>query len=102
MSISSIASLASSLSTIAPTAATATSTAAGGADFGSMLKSAINEVEKSHTTADTSIRNFLSGESGEIHSTILATQKAELQFDLFMQARNKAVSAYQEIMKMQV
>jgi flagellar hook-basal body complex protein FliE len=99
MSISSIASLASTLSSITP-ASTATSAANAG-DFGNILKSAINEVENSHASADTSIRNFLSGENGEIHSTI-ATQKAELQFELFMQARNKAVSAYQEIMKMQV
>jgi flagellar hook-basal body complex protein FliE len=100
MSISSIASIASSLSPIASNAAT--TAAAKGSDFSSILKSAINEVENSHATADTSIRNFLSGENGEIHSTILATQKAELQFEMFMQARNKAVSAYQEIMKMQV
>jgi len=101
MTISSIASLASSLSPIASTATSAAS-ASKAADFSSVLKSAINQVENSQATADTSIRNFLSGESGEIHSTILATQKAELQFDLFMQARNKAVSAYQEIMKMQI
>ena len=100
MSITSIGSLASTLSSITP-ASTATSAANAG-DFGNILKSAINEVENSHASGDTSIRNFLSGENGEIHSTILATQKAELQFELFMQARNKAVSAYQEIMKMQV
>jgi flagellar hook-basal body complex protein FliE len=100
VSISSIASLASTLSPIAP--ASAASSASSGGDFSSILKSAINEVESSHASADTSIHNFLSGENGEIHSTILATQKAELQFELFMQARNKAVSAYQEIMKMQV
>jgi flagellar hook-basal body complex protein FliE len=100
MSISSIASLASTLSPLAPASAASSASKAG--DFSSILKSAINEVENSHASADTSIRNFLSGENGEIHSTILATQKAELQFELFMQARNKAVSAYQEIMKMQI
>lgn len=100
MSVSSIASIASTLNAIA-SASPATSPSQEG-DFSSILKSAINEVEKSHASADTSVRNFLSGENEEIHSTVLATQKAELQFELFMQARNKAVSAYQEIMKMQV
>jgi flagellar hook-basal body complex protein FliE len=100
MSISSITSLASTLNAIAAASPVAPATQAG--DFSSILKSAMNEVEKSHASADTSIRNFLSGENEEIHSTVLATQKAELQFELFMQARNKAVSAYQEIMKMQV
>ena len=38
----------------------------------------------------------------ELHSTILASQSAELDFELFTQVRNKVVSAYEEIMKMQV
>jgi flagellar hook-basal body complex protein FliE len=77
-------------------------TGAGSSDFSRILQSAVNQVENSHASATTAIQNFLSGENGELHSTILATQKAELQFELFMQARNKVVSAYQEIMKMQV
>jgi flagellar hook-basal body complex protein FliE len=32
----------------------------------------------------------------------MAAQRAELSFDLFLQVRNKVVSAYQEIMKMQM
>lgn len=100
MSISSIASLAASVSAISPASAAPATSGAGG--FGSILQTAIKEVEKSSASADTSIQNFLSGENVEIHSTILATQKADLQFELFMQARNKAVSAYQEIMRMQV
>ena len=49
-----------------------------------------------------SVERFLSGEGEELHTTILATQQAELSFDLFLQARNKVVSAYQEIMRMQM
>ena len=45
---------------------------------------------------------FLSGEGEDLHTTILATQQAELSFDLFLQMRNKVVSAYQEIMRMQM
>ena len=74
----------------------------GSSEFSKVLQSAVNQVENSHASATTAIQNFLSGENGELHSTILATQKAELQFELFMQARNRVVSAYQEIMKMQV
>ena len=32
----------------------------------------------------------------------MAAQKAELTFEMFLQARNKVVSAYQEIMRMQM
>ena len=38
----------------------------------------------------------------KMHSVILASQRAELEFDMFLQVRNKVVSAYQEIMRMQV
>jgi flagellar hook-basal body complex protein FliE len=71
-------------------------------EFQNILKSAIQEVEKSHTNATDAVRNFLTGEDGELHSIVLATQDAELQFNMFMQVRNKVVSAYQEIMRMQI
>jgi flagellar hook-basal body complex protein FliE len=44
----------------------------------------------------------LSGGDEELHSVALAAQRADLQFNLFLQVRNKAVSAYQEVMRMQV
>ena len=78
------------------------SAAAGGGDFQGVLQSAIQQVEASRTSANNAIQGYLSGEHQELHSTILATQTAELQFNMFMQVRNKVVGAYQEIMKMQV
>ena len=50
----------------------------------------------------TPVQKFLTGENEELHTTILATQKAELAFELGLQVRNKVVDAYQEIMKMQM
>jgi flagellar hook-basal body complex protein FliE len=32
----------------------------------------------------------------------MATNQAELAFDLFLQVRNKVINAYQEVMKMQI
>lgn len=72
-----------------------------GGDFGSALKSAIGGVEKSQQDANTSVQQFLQG-NGEIHNVALATQRAEMALDLGLQMRNKVVSAYQEIMKMQL
>lgn len=75
---------------------------ASGAGFQDALKTAVGQVENSQATANGAIQNFVSGQDQELHSTILATQNAELQFDLLMQVRNKVVSAYEEIMRMQV
>ena len=73
----------------------------GGA-FRDVLSSAIQTVEAFGNNASASVERFLSGEGEELHTTVLATQQAELSFELFLQARNKVVSAYQEIMRMQM
>jgi flagellar hook-basal body complex protein FliE len=74
----------------------------GGASFQSALNDAVQTVEKFGQNASSSIKSFLSGEAEELHDVALKTQEAELSFDMFLQVRNKIVSAYQEVMKMQV
>ncbi len=74
---------------------------AGGA-FQEALTAAIRGVEASGKNAATAVERFLAGEGEELHTTILAAQRAQLAFEMFLQARNKAVSAYQEIMRMQM
>jgi len=70
--------------------------------FQDAFAAAIRSVESSGHEAAASVQSFLSGEGEELHTAILATQKAELAFDLFLQARNKIVSAYTEIMHLQM
>ena len=74
----------------------------GGGAFKDVLSSAIQSVESFGQDASSSVQRFLSGEGEELHTTIMATQRAELSFELFQQVRNKVVSAYQEIMRMQM
>jgi flagellar hook-basal body complex protein FliE len=72
------------------------------APFQSLLQDAIGRVEQFQQTAQTSIDKFLSGEDEEVHKVALAAEQAQLSFDLFLQVRNKVVSAYQEVMRMQM
>lgn len=91
------------VSTIAvPQAAPVDASGSASGGFQSMLEGMIGPVEQSQAQAQQAAQNFLSGGDEELHSVALATQRADLQFDLFLQVRNKAVSAYQEIMRMQV
>jgi flagellar hook-basal body complex protein FliE len=76
------------------------SAATGG--FQDVFKAAIQSVENSGNAASASVERFLSGEGEELHTTIMAAQKASLDFDLFLQARNKVISAYSEIMHLQM
>jgi flagellar hook-basal body complex protein FliE len=73
-----------------------------GAVFQSVLNAAVGSVEKSQQAAATAVSSVLEGRGGELHSAILATQRAELEFQLFLQYRNKVVNAYQEVMKIQL
>jgi flagellar hook-basal body complex protein FliE len=75
--------------------------ASGGA-FQDVLTSAIQKVEGLNQNASASMERFLSGEGEELHTTVLATTQADLAFNMFLQTRNKVVSAYQEIMRMQI
>lgn len=70
--------------------------------FGSVLADAIGRVDAFQQNAQTAIGKYLSGEDEEVHKVALATQEASISFDLFLQVRNKVVSAYQEVMRMQM
>jgi len=74
----------------------------GGGDFGQVFSNAIRSVEGAGQEAQASVNRFLTGEGEDLHNTVLATTRAEMAFDMFLQTRNKVVSAYQEIMRMQL
>ena len=82
-------------------AASGSATASGGA-FQQVLSSAIDTVEKFGQNASASVEQFLSGEGEDVHTTVLAVERANLAFEFFLQARGKVVGAYQEIMRMQI
>jgi flagellar hook-basal body complex protein FliE len=85
----------------APSQSPAQSTG-GEVNFHDILSGAIDQVESSRNDANQSVQRFLSGEGDDLHSTILAGQRADLEFQMFLQVRNKVVSAYQEVMRMQM
>ncbi len=71
-----------------------------GGDFQKLLQGAINGIERPRQEAAQAVEKFLTGENEEVHTTVLAAQKAELALELGLQVRNKVVQAYQEIMRM--
>ncbi len=73
-----------------------------GPGFGEMLKDAISAVNQVQKQSDHEIQKYMSGESADLHTTMLAVQKADLTFQMMMQVRNKIVQAYHEIMRMPV
>lgn len=70
--------------------------------FGQMLSESIKKVETFQKKADKLTMDLATGKSDNITETMIAVSKAEVAFQLMTQVRNKAVNAYNEIMKMQV
>jgi flagellar hook-basal body complex protein FliE len=86
---------------IASPASPASSTDGAGV-FRDLFSRTVQEVQAYQQNAVQSVDSFLSGESENLHTVALATQRAELSFEMFVQVRNKLVQAYQEVMRMQV
>lgn len=77
-------------------------TQGGGASFGDLLQNAVEKVQAGQEQSRAAIEGFLKGDSTDLHTVVLEAQRAELAFDFALEVRNKAVQAYQEIMRMQI
>jgi flagellar hook-basal body complex protein FliE len=73
----------------------------GGMNFGDVLKGAVSSVNQTNDNAAQQVSGLLQGGNGDINGVMIAVEKADVSFQLMMQVRNKIVSAYQEIEKMQ-
>jgi flagellar hook-basal body complex protein FliE len=62
----------------------------------------IDEVNQSQLTAETKINEAIAGKSKDITGTVIAMEKADISMKMLMAVRNKMISAYEEIMRMQV
>jgi flagellar hook-basal body complex protein FliE len=69
--------------------------------FRDVLHSAIDDVQNLEQQAQATVTSVLNGNGADVHSAMIAVEKADLSFQLMMQVRNKIVSAYEEISRMQ-
>jgi flagellar hook-basal body complex protein FliE len=74
---------------------------ADGTSFGKLLTEAIQQVNDVEKTSQSELQKYL-GNEADLHSVMIALEKADLSFQLMMQVRNKIVQAYQEVMRSQV
>lgn len=70
--------------------------------FVDALKESVHKVGEMEKAADEEAGKLARMETDDIHSTMIAIEKADITFQLMMQVRNKILTAYDEIMKMQV
>lgn len=69
--------------------------------FAEVIQDAIRSVDKSEQAARGAVEGLISGSGVDVHTAMIATEKAEMGFELVLAVRNKALAAYQQIMGMQ-
>lgn len=82
---------------------TAPSVAADGSQtpFAGLLKNAIGNVQNLENQAAGAVEGLMAGQGVDVHQAMIATQKADMSFEMALAVRNKAVAAYQQMMQMQ-
>ena len=70
--------------------------------FGSMLKNEMSRVNQMQMTANDNMQDYATGGEIPLHQVMMSVNKAEMSLKLATQVRNKMVSAYQDIARMQI
>lgn len=77
--------------------------AAGGADFALILQSSIDKVNQTQQGANQMAEKLAAGDTSQnLHEVMIALQSASVSFQEMVQVRNKLVTAYQDVMNIQV
>jgi flagellar hook-basal body complex protein FliE len=70
--------------------------------FGDIMKSTIEQVNQSQNSGEEAIQQLSTGQAESLHGVMIAVEEAEISLKMLVQMRNKALQAYEEIMRMQI
>lgn len=70
--------------------------------FFTMLERAMSRVNEDKVHAEKSVEDLSLGRSRDVHSTIVAMERADMEFRLLQQVRNKLLDGYNELFRMSV
>ena len=71
-------------------------------DAGKFFGELVSKVSELQSQSDSAIQALATGESQGLHEVMIAMEKSSLAFQFLGQVRNKAIDAYNEVMRMQV
>lgn len=76
--------------------------AQSGQDFGQVLKDSMAEVNTLQKDSQKAMADMSTGQVKDLHQAAIAIDKAEMSMKLMLEVRNKAISAYKEILRTQM
>jgi flagellar hook-basal body complex protein FliE len=91
----------SSASAATASVATGGSGASPSTPFSDLLTDAVGQVNQLEEQAHTAVAGLMTGSGVDVHQAMIATEKANMAFELALAVRNKAVQAYQQVIAMQ-
>jgi flagellar hook-basal body complex protein FliE len=87
---------------LAPTTGATAAPEGKAAGFGPVMKDALNAVHRLQSESSAQSAAWERGEMHDIASVMLSRQKASIAFEATLQARNRLLSAYRDVMNMPV
>ncbi len=75
--------------------------ATSAAPFANLITDAVGDVSRLEDQASAAVSGLMTGTGVDVHQAMIATEKADMAFELALAVRNKAVQAYQSVMGMQ-
>ena len=87
---------------VGDTGSTAAAGGTAGGSFGSLLSDKIGALNDMQNSAADASQALATGQATDVASVVTTVEQAALAMQLAVQVRNKAVDAYQELMRMQV
>ncbi len=70
--------------------------------FGDIIKDMVLETDAAQKNGDLAVANLQSGKAEHLHEVMISVEEAEISLKMLVQMRNKALTAYEEIMRMQI
>ena len=88
--------------TLAPAQSTGSVTSQVETSFGDILSTMVAQTNQLQQQADQAVEQLHTGGEQSLHEAMLSMEKADISLRYMVQVRNKAIDAYQEVMRMQV
>jgi flagellar hook-basal body complex protein FliE len=71
-------------------------------NFGDMIKNTISQTITAEAQSEQAIEELASGEAKNLHEVMISVEKADISLKMMVQFRNKALQAYEEVMRMAI
>jgi flagellar hook-basal body complex protein FliE len=76
--------------------------ATAGVDFGSQVAQGLQELNQQLLASQVDLQRLAAGETANLHEVMVRLEESRIGLQLALQVRNRALEAYQDVMRMQV